>query len=130
MIGCIRRKTGRLGQAGRKDRLYQKEDRQAGKVGRKERLYKKEDRQAGAWRQERQAGRNKEASRHETPLFPEKCECPPFEGRKRTMRMQVVLERPRIISVPLRVHHSADEIWMAEGFWAGSVTVREFLLQI
>ncbi len=28
--GCIRRKTGRLGQAGRKDRLYKKEDRQAG----------------------------------------------------------------------------------------------------
>ncbi len=46
MIGCIRRKTGRLGQAGRNDRLY-----------------KKEDRQAGAGRQEIQADRNKEAGK-------------------------------------------------------------------
>jgi hypothetical protein len=29
-IGYVRRKTGRLGQAGRNDRLYKKEDRQAG----------------------------------------------------------------------------------------------------
>jgi hypothetical protein len=39
-IGCIRRKTDKLGQAGRINRLYKKEDRQAGKVGRKNSLYK------------------------------------------------------------------------------------------
>ncbi len=43
-IGCIRRKTGRLVQAGRKG-------------WQENRLFKKEDRQAGAGRQERLAGK-------------------------------------------------------------------------